>query len=142
LPTKAHFSSNRTSRVSGGKSHDLVVGVLGAFAGQAGQANDSVAMDTHEACGGPDATSFLEMAKDRHDRVVGELGAEEDGPFVLRERVSAAIAAEESVSALLAEAVVDREVSGVASPEGRTSGVWTAEPGEVFHRHEASWVVR
>jgi hypothetical protein len=92
--------------------------VVGVIAGQAGQANDGVAMDAHQACGGTDATSFLEMAEDRHDRVVGELGAEEDGSLVLRERVSAEVAAKESVLALLAEAVVDREISGVAAPEG------------------------
>jgi hypothetical protein len=91
--------------------------VVGVIAGQAGQADDGVAMDTHQSCGGTNAASFLEMAEDRHDRVVGELGAEEDGPFVLRERLLAGIAAEESVLALLPEAIVDREVSGIALTE-------------------------
>src|SRR3954454_13475608 len=94
--------------------------VVGVIAGQAGQADDGVAVDSHQACGGADATTFLEMAEDRHDRVVGELGAKEDGPLVLGEGALAGVAAEESVLALLAEAVVDREVSGVALPEGRT----------------------
>jgi hypothetical protein len=114
--------------------------VVGVIAGQAGQSNDGVTMDTHQACGGTNATPFLKMAEDRHDRVVGELGAEEDGPFVLGERVLAEVAAEESVLALLSEAVVDREVSGVALTEGRALGVGTAETCEVFHRHGTSWV--
>ena len=116
--------------------------IVGVIAGQAGQADDGVAVDSHQTCGGPDATSFLEMAEDRHDLVVGKLGAEEDGSFVLRERLLAEVAAEESILALLAEAVVDREISGVALSEGRTLGVGAAERCEVFHRHEASWRVR
>ena len=38
LPTNAHFSSNWTSRVSGGKGHQLVVGVLGVLDRPAGPA--------------------------------------------------------------------------------------------------------
>jgi hypothetical protein len=37
LPTKAHFSSNWTSRVQGGKGHPLVVGGLGVPADLPGQ---------------------------------------------------------------------------------------------------------
>jgi hypothetical protein len=114
--------------------------VVGMNAGQAGQSDDGVAVDPHQPCGGADAASFLEMAEDRHDRVVGELGAEEDGPFVLREGLLAGVAAEEAILALLAEAIVDREVSGVALPEGRTLRIGAAEACEVFHRDEASWV--
>jgi hypothetical protein len=116
--------------------------VVGMITGQAGQADDGVAVDPHQACGGADATAFLEMAEDRHDRLVGELGAEEDGPFVLGEGGLAGGAAEEPILALLAEAVVDREVSGVALTEGRALRVGAAEAREVFHRGEASWVGR
>jgi hypothetical protein len=116
--------------------------VAGVSAGQAGQADDGIAMHPHQSCGGADAPSFLEVPEDRHDRVVGQLGAEKDGPLVLRERLSAKVAAEESVLALLAEAVVDREVSEVALTEGRTLGVGAAETCEVVHRDEASWVQR
>jgi hypothetical protein len=116
--------------------------VVGVIAGQAGQADDGIAVDPHQACRGADATSFLEMAEDRHDRVVGELGPEEDGPFVLREGVLASVAAEESVLALLSDAVVDREVPGIALTERRTAGIGAAEAREVFHRQEASWVER
>jgi hypothetical protein len=113
--------------------------VVGMIAGQAGQADDGVAMDADQACGGADATSFLEMAEDRHDLVVREFGTEEDGAFVLGEGVLAGVATEESVLALRAVAVVDREVSGVASAEIRTLGIGAAEAREVVHRHEASW---
>jgi hypothetical protein len=115
--------------------------VVGMVASQAGQADDGIAMDTHQACGGADAASFLKVTEDRHDTVVGELGTEEDGAFVLGEGALAGVAAEESVLALLAEAVVDREVSGVASAEIRALGIGAAEAREVVHRHEASWVI-
>ena len=95
----------------------LVMSAVGVIAGQAGQADDGVAVDADQSCGGADTASFLEVAEDRHDRLVGEFGAEEDGPFVLRERPSAGIAAEEPVLALLAEAVVDREITGI-TPAG------------------------
>jgi hypothetical protein len=114
--------------------------VVGMIAGQAGQADDGVAMDADQACGGADATPFLEMAEDRHNLVVRELGTEEDGALVLGEGTLAGVAAEESVLALLSEAVVNREVSGVASAEIRTLGIGAAEPREVVHRYEASWV--
>jgi hypothetical protein len=52
------------------------------IAGQAGLADDGVARGADHACGGADAASFAEMAADRHDPVVGELGTEADGAFV------------------------------------------------------------
>jgi hypothetical protein len=116
--------------------------VVGVIAGQAGQADDGIAVDSHQACGGADTTSFLEVSEDRHDLVVGEFGAEEDGPFVLRERLLAGAAAEEAVLALLSEAIVNRKVSGIALSERRTPRVGAAEACEVFHRDEASWVGR
>jgi hypothetical protein len=112
--------------------------VVGMITGQAGQANDSVAMHAHQACRGTNATSFLEMAEDRHDRLVGKLGAEEDGPLMLGEGLLARLAAEESVLALFSEAVVNREVAGVALPEGRTLRIGAAKTCKVVHRHEAS----
>src|SRR6266567_8902276 len=56
LPTKDHFSSNCTSRVFGGKSHDLVVDVLGVLAGDRGEAHRRVLVDADEAAGLADAT--------------------------------------------------------------------------------------
>ena len=113
---------------------------MGRIAGQAGQADDGVAMNTDQACGGADATSFLEMAEDRHELVVRELGTEEDGSLVFGEGALAGVAAEEPVLALPPQAVVDREVAGVASAEIRTLGIGAAEAREVVHRPEPSGV--
>src|SRR6516165_2903970 len=43
LPTKDHFSSNWTSRVSGGKSHELVVQLAGVVTGQPAVAHEVLA---------------------------------------------------------------------------------------------------
>ena len=51
LATKAHFSSNGTSRVRGGKPDPLVVEVAGRLAGQAAQAADRAAVDLAEPAG-------------------------------------------------------------------------------------------
>src|SRR5215213_3513510 len=44
-PTNDHFSSNWTSRVAGGKSHEVVVEGAGVFAGPADVPGDGVGMD-------------------------------------------------------------------------------------------------
>src|SRR5580658_10777494 len=45
LPTKDHFSSNCTSRVLGGKSHEFIVDSLGVLAGDYRQANHGILVD-------------------------------------------------------------------------------------------------
>src|SRR4029450_3302734 len=51
------FPSNWTSRVRGGKSHELVVSVVGMTAGDAGQSDDGVAVDADQAAGGAEAAA-------------------------------------------------------------------------------------
>src|SRR5918998_800502 len=51
LATKAHFSSNWTSRVRGGKRDQLIVEVAGVRAGQAAQAADGAAVHLAEPSG-------------------------------------------------------------------------------------------
>jgi hypothetical protein len=58
LATKAHFSSNWTSRVRGGERDQLVVEVAGLLAGQAAQAADRAAVDLAEPSGLADAAAL------------------------------------------------------------------------------------
>src|SRR6476619_2161410 len=51
FPTKAHFSSNCTSSVFGGKGDQFVVHRLGVVAGESGVPGDGVGVDAGEACG-------------------------------------------------------------------------------------------
>src|SRR3984957_20203655 len=75
LPTKAHFSSNWTSLVWGGKSHEFIVDLLGVMAGDDGQANDRILVHPHEAAGLADATVLLKMLQHRDGFVLGEFAA-------------------------------------------------------------------
>jgi hypothetical protein len=67
LATKAHFSSNWTSRVRGGKRDQLVVQVAGVLAGQSAQPADRVAVHLAEPAGLADAAPLGDMLQDRFD---------------------------------------------------------------------------
>src|SRR3989304_2992244 len=58
LPTKDHFSSNCTSRVSGGNGHEFVVELAGGVARQPAVTHYRVPMDAHQAAGFADAAAF------------------------------------------------------------------------------------
>src|ERR1019366_7487372 len=79
LPMKFHFSSNWTSRVSGGKSHEFVVVKLGLVAGKGEVAGDGVTRDTGEARRGADPVARADMVEDGDDLVGRQLGALEGG---------------------------------------------------------------
>src|SRR5262245_1251737 len=79
LATKFHFSSSWTSRVLGGKSHELVVEVLGLVAGFGEEARDGVPGGTGQAAGGADAAPLAEMVQDGDGFVDGQLGARKGG---------------------------------------------------------------
>src|ERR1019366_10743395 len=79
LPTKFHFSSNWTSRVSGGKSHEFVVVKLGLVAGKGEVAGDGIPGDASEATGGAGAAALADVVEDGDDLVGRQLGALEGG---------------------------------------------------------------
>jgi hypothetical protein len=139
LPTKAHFSSNWTSRVSGGKSHDLVVGALGMLAGQDGQAGDGVLTNPHQPGGLAGPAAIVEVLQDPRDLVVGELGVEVGRPLELGEPGLAGVAVEEAML-VLAEVAADREVAGVAAAVFRAVRVLAAMAREVVRGHGSSWI--
>ncbi len=62
--TKAHFSSNWTSRVRGGKPHEFFVEVAGLLAGQAAQAADGAAIHPAEPAGLADAAPLGDVLQD------------------------------------------------------------------------------
>src|SRR5712691_12484407 len=79
LATKFHFSSNWTSRLRGGKSHEFVVKVLGLVAGFGEVARNGVPGDPCEAAGGADADALFEVLQDRDGLVGGQLRAFQGG---------------------------------------------------------------
>jgi hypothetical protein len=69
LATNDHFSSNWTSRVLGGKSHEFVVELLGVLAGQQAVADDRVPVHPDQAAGLADADPLGDVLQDGHDLV-------------------------------------------------------------------------
>jgi hypothetical protein len=114
LPTNDHFSSNWTSLVRGGKSHELLVEIVGVRSGHLGQSLDGLAMDPDQACGRPDAAAFDQVGQDVVGRLGRQVGVEQRRALAFGEAVLAGVAVEQADVALLAVAGADREVSGVA----------------------------
>src|SRR5947199_6813728 len=83
LATKDHFSSNCTSRVCGGKSHEFVVELLGVPAGRQGQADHGILVNAGQATGLADADPFLEVGQGVHDFGIGESAVEQGGALTL-----------------------------------------------------------
>jgi hypothetical protein len=113
LATKDHFSSNWTSRVRGGKSHEFVVESLGVGAGQETIADDGVLVDADEASGLADADAFGDMGQDSGGLGGVEAGVEQRGAFTLGEAVFAGVTVEKA-GLVATVASADGEVAGVA----------------------------
>src|SRR5215831_12466575 len=92
LATKDHFSSSCTSWVVGGKSHELVVGLLGVAAGPQGVADDGVFIDPGQACGLADTAAVLEVLQDGNRLALGQPAGEQGGARALGEAVLAGAA--------------------------------------------------
>jgi hypothetical protein len=69
LATNAHFSSNWTSRVLGGKSDQFVVKVAGVLPGDSAQTADRAAIDLAKSSGLSDATPLGDVVQDRLKRL-------------------------------------------------------------------------
>ncbi len=139
LKTNAHFSSNWTSRVAGGKSHDLVVGLLGVLTGQEGQPGDGALADAHQSGGLSGPAAVVEVLQDAQDPVVGKFGVEEGRPLELGEPGLAGVAVQEAV-VILAVVAADGEVAGAAAAVFRAVRVGAAMPREVVRGHGSSWI--
>src|ERR1019366_3109897 len=83
LPTKFHFSSNWTSRVRGGKSHEFVVEVLGLATREGDVAGYGIPGHAGEARGGADAAALADVLEDGDDLLGGQLGALEGSALAL-----------------------------------------------------------
>jgi hypothetical protein len=94
LPTNAHISSNWTSRVRGGKSHELVVSVAGVSSGDLRQAGDGVAVDVDQASGLSDAAALGEVLEHGAGLLVGQVGMEQGRALALGEAIFAGVAIE------------------------------------------------
>jgi len=104
------------------------------IAGLAGQPHDGVAMDADESLGLANAVALDQMFEDRDGHPRGEAGAGQGCALSLGESCLAGIAVEQADMALLAVAITDGEVAGVASAAERAFGVQAAEARQVVHQ--------
>jgi hypothetical protein len=82
--------------VRGGKSHALVVDLLGPLTGDQGQSYYRVFVDPHQSAGLADAATLLQMLEDREGFVVGKLAVVQGRTFTLGEAFLAGAAGEDT----------------------------------------------
>src|SRR6516162_3001280 len=136
LPTNAHFSSNWTSLVRGGKSHEFVVDLLGVLAGDHGQANHRVLVHPHESAGLADATILLMMLQHRNRSVLGKLAAIQGRALALGEALLTGAAGEDSGGFVGPIAEADPQIVQATTAVVVAGGILAAEGFQVVHR---SW---
>jgi hypothetical protein len=133
LATKAHFSSNWTSRVRGGKRDQLVVEVAGVLAGQSAVAADRVAVHPAKTAGLADAASLGDVLQDRFDLRGREPGIEQRGSLPLGEAVLADAATEHAADLVGSVAAGHSQFSGPPLAILGALGIQAAEASEVVH---------
>jgi len=133
LATKAHFSSNWSSRVRGGKGDRLVVHRPGVFARPSAVPGDGLAVHLTEPPGLTDAAPLGDVLQDRADRLGVEVGAEQGRALALGAAVLAGAAAEHAPALVGPVAAGHRQVSGVAFAVVGAVGIEAAEAGKVVH---------
>src|SRR5262249_6181098 len=114
LATEDHFSSSWTSWVVGGKSHQLVVSLVGMGAGPQGVAHDGVFIDARQACRLADATALLEVGEDSEGLAFRQSGGEQGSAFALGETCLTGTADEQAP--LLARAIAEADAEVVPAP--------------------------
>jgi hypothetical protein len=136
LVTKDHFSSNCTSCVAGGKSHEFVVGLSGVATGLEGVADNGVLIDARQAGRLADAAAVLEVLEDGEGFVVGQSCAEQCGALTLGEALLAG-AAGEHAALLWAVTEGHAEIVLAAQAVVRALGILAAEQVKVFHEGQS-----
>ena len=133
LPTKAHFSSNWTSRVFGGKSDQFVMKVVGVLPGDSAQATDRATIDLAKSSGLSDATPFGDVFQDRLKSLWRKPGVEVRRPLPLGKTGLANAAPEHSPFLLGAVATGHGQISSASFSMFRATGIEAAESRKVVH---------
>src|SRR5437588_5548554 len=133
LVTKDHFSSNCTSRVLGGKSHNFVVDILGVFPGDHREAYHRVLVDAHQAAGLPHPATLLEVLQDRQSLVRGELATVQGGPLAFTKAVLAGAAGQDTAVLVGSVAKAHTQMVEAALAVVGALLVLTAEVFQVVH---------
>jgi hypothetical protein len=89
----------------GGKSHELVVELLGVPTGHQGQADDRILVDADQAAGQADADTLLEVSQDGDGFVLEKAAVEQGGALAFAEAVLTGTATQ--VTPLLGGAIAE-----------------------------------
>jgi hypothetical protein len=133
LATNAHFSSNWTSRVLGGKRDEFVVDLPRVLAGQPAVAPHGVAIHLAKPPSLADAAALGDVFQDRFDLLGGQLGPEQGSPLALGEAGQAGAAPEHAARLVGAVAAGHGQISRVPLALIGASGIQAAEAPEVIH---------
>jgi hypothetical protein len=136
LPTKAHFSSNWTSRVWGGKSHEFVVDLLSVLARDPGEANNRILVHPDEATGLADPTILLKMLEDGDRLVLGEFAAIEGTALAFGEAVPTGAAGQNTGGFARSVPETHPQVVQAAAAVVGTGRILAAESFQLVH---SSW---
>src|SRR5205823_1331728 len=133
--TKPHFSSSWTSRVWGGKGHQLAVEGLGMGAGLGDVTRHRVLIHLHQATGGPGPTALSDVVQDRVDLLVGQSGLLQDRALAFGEAGLAGTAVDHADASGLATVAAEGEISVSPAAGIGAVGILAAE---VFNGMHAS----
>src|SRR5579871_2498159 len=136
LPTKAHFSSNGTSFVRGGKSHAFVVDLVGVLAGDHGEANHRILVYPDEAAGLSDPTILLKVLEDGDRLILGKFAAIQRGAFAFGESLLTGPTGQDTSLFLRSVTETNPEVVQAPPTIVMAGGVLAAEGFQVVQR---SW---
>ncbi len=133
LATNAHFSSNWTSRVRGGKSDQLVVEVAGVLAGDLAQAADGASVHLAGAGRSGGRRTSRRCAPGPTRPSWRQAGVEQGRPLPLGESGLAGPAAEHASLLVCAVSTGHGEISGPPLAMLGAVGIQAAEASEVVH---------
>jgi hypothetical protein len=133
LATKAHFSSNWTSRVFGGKSDEFVVKVAGVQAGYSAETADRATIDLAKSTRLADAASLADVVYHRLDLLRWKPGVEVRGPLPLGKTGLANTAPKHSPFLIQAVSTGHGQISCSALTMLGADGIEAAEAREVIH---------
>jgi hypothetical protein len=133
LATKPHFSSAWTSRVEGGKAHELVVESLGMSPGEGRVPRHGVLIDPDQTAGGARPAALAKVLKDREGLVVGQSGLLQDGALALGEGVLAGAAVNHADPPTLAAPAAEVEVFAATDAGIGAVGILATQAFDRYH---------
>ena len=136
LPTNAHFSSHCTSRVEGGKGHQLVMELLGMSPGGPGVAGYRIPVYLDQPAGLSHATTFRNVVQQGNQFLGRQLHAKQRRAFPLRKSLLTRAAVQQAKIPVLPKPSAHRQVARPPFAVIRTRGILTTKSRKIFHDYQ------